>query len=459
MVITLAAVPLAPGVKTGESSPQRLAAAQTAQRDKKHPPNILLIIADDLAYHDLGCSGNDRIVTPNLDRLAAQGARFQSAFTPTALCLPGRWALHSGMYPHASGITGFGRIRRDLPILHRTLRKNGYRTGLIGKSARLDRMRGFDFHVDAAAGRDVAKMAAASREFMDEAGDGPWFLLVGFGDPHWPYPRKTILGPEQVRVPPYLPDTLEVRRALAGYYTAAARLDRGVGLVLEALKQSGRTDDTIVMFVSDHGPGFAFAKSTLYDAGTRVPMIVRWPGVTKPATTIDELVSFVDVYPTFLQIAGIEIPATVQGESFLPLLRGQRQPQRVAVFFSHTDNARSKYPMRGVRTAKYKYIRNFTPDAPIIAILMGRASWTSLVKTAASDAKIAARVNAYLHRPAEELYLIQDDPYELKNIIGEPSAAEDLTRLRKMVREWMTATGDPLLEEVRGVTTAPAKEP
>lgn len=432
----------------------------TTTAESKSRPNVLLIVADDLAYHDLGCYGNNQVATPALDGLAADGVRFDAAFTPTALCRPSRWAMYSGMYPHTNRITGFNSIRKDLPVLHKTLKMNGYRTGVVGKAALLHQTGHLDYQTQARtiseagprgfSGGDVQQAAKETETFLGVAGDEPWFLMIGFHDPHRPYDRKATIKPKDVRVPPYLPDTAEVRRDLAGYYAAVENLDRGISLVLKVLQQSGDAENTIVMFVSDHGPGFAFAKSTLYDAGTRVPMIVRWPGITKPDTTINEFVSFIDIYPTFLQVAGIDAPKTIQGKSFLSLLQGERDAQRFVAFFEHTDNKRSKYPMRGVRTAKYKYIRNFTPEAPFKANLMDQTSWISLVDAATNNPKIAARVNAYLHRPAEELYRIKDDPFELKNLAGEPDVAEDLMRLREMVREWMEATQDPLLQEADG---------
>jgi len=414
-------------------------------------PSILLLVADDLGQSFVGAYGNDSVPTPNIDRLAAAGMRFGSAFTPTALCRPSRWALYTGIAPHASGVAGFNRVPREASLLHEVLRDHGYRTGLLAKfGSKVQEFKPFDFFIgnpESDDGHDVVKLAQAARQFLDESRDERFFLLVGFGDPHVPYPPQPYGTPEGMRVPEYLPDLPGVRVALMHYYAAIDRLDRGVGLILEELERAGRAKDTLVLFTSDHGPAFPFAKSTLYDAGVRVPLIVRWPGGVPASVATDELISFLDIRPTLLEFAGVTDPVVTHGRSFLPLLRSEPYEGRDALLLTHTANFEGSYPMRAVRTARYKYIRNFEPEREFVARLEAQRSWTAMREGARTDPELAQRVSRYGRRPAEELYLLDSDPAELRNRIDDPALAGEVERLRIRLRELMQATDDPMLDD------------
>jgi N-sulfoglucosamine sulfohydrolase len=414
-------------------------------------PAILLLVADDLGRSFVGAYGNDSVPSPNIDRLAAEGLRFGSAFTPTALCRPSRWAIYTGIAPHASGVAGFNRVPRESSLLHEVLRDNGYRTGLLAKfGSRVQDFQPFDFFLgnpDTEDGHDVNKLAEGARRFLAETRDEPFFLLVGFGDPHVPYPPQGYGTAEEMRVPAYLPDLPGVRTALTRYYAAIARLDRGVGLILEELERAGRADDTLVLFTSDHGPAFPFAKSTLYDAGVRVPLIARWPGRAPAGGVTDELISFLDIRPTLLDFAGIVDPESTHGRSILPLLRGEPFQGRDALLLTHTANFEGSYPMRAVRTPRYKYIRNLEPGRKFTARLEAQGSWDAMRDAARSDHELARRMARYEQRPAEELYDLDSDPAELDNRIDDPSLAAEAERLRVRLAQLMQATDDPLLDD------------
>ena len=415
-------------------------------------PSILLLVADDLGRSFVGAYGNADAPTPSLDRLAAEGMRFDAAFTPTALCRPSRWALYTGLYPHASGVTGFTKVPRDVSLVHEVLRNNGYFTGLLGKFGSLvQSYKPFEHFVGSGKtdeGKDLSVITEAAAEFFRSAGDRPFFLIVGFGDPHVPYPSEPYLSPGEVGVPGYLPDLPEVRESLAHYYAAIERLDGGVEQILEQLALAGRDDDTLVLFISDHGPAFAFAKSSLYDAGVRIPMIARWPGVTPAGSSSEAMVSLVDFRATILDVVDLADPVVTQGRSLLPLLKGAPPDGYDEVFLSHTSNFVSTYPMRGLRTERYKYVRNFEPEAEFVSLLEGQAAWRAILVEGQRDPELAERIAQYSWRPAEELYDLRADPAELHNLAAKSAMAPALRRLRERLHEKMVEVGDPLAELV-----------
>lgn len=416
------------------------------------PPGIVLLVADDLGSFFLGAYGNEGMRTPNIDRLAAEGMRFDAAFTPTALCRPSRFALYTGLHPLVSGVQGFDPPG-DPSLLHQVLATGGYRTGLVGKfGSRVPEGAPFDFEVsppDLKRGYDVEAVAGAAARFLEQVGPAPFFLLVGFADPHEPYPTVVARPPQEIRVPAYLPDLPGVRRSLARYQTAVERLDRGVGLVLDALERAGRSDDTLVVFTSDNGPAFPFSKSTLYDAGVRMPLVVRWPGHVAAGRSSAALVSFADLRPTLLAAAGLEDPAAGRGVSLLPLLSGSGGTGREVVFLSHTDNRRLRFPMRALRTARFKYIRNFEPERDFEALLDEKEVWGAMLDGARRDPEVARRVAAQRRRPPAELYDLASDPAELHNRIDDPALAAEVARLEAALRREMRAAGDPLLDARR----------
>lgn len=421
-------------------------ATATPVRDPR--PSILLLIADDLAHSFAPPHAQGTLATPNLTRLADEGMRFDSAFTTTALCHPSRFALFSGRYPNAAGLREFEGLPDDVPMLHETLRSQGYRTGLLGKFARrskaarhFDHFRGPEHF---AGGHDVAAIAAETRKFLDGAAASPFFLVVTLADPHEPYPDAGSVQPDRVPLPGYLPDLLPIRNELTRYAAAVERLDRGIGLVLDALRDSGRESQTLVLFTSDNGPAFPFAKSTLYDGGVHMPLIVRWPGVVSAASTSDALISFVDIHPTLLEAAGAKARG-VDGRSFLSLLKNGDDPEfRSEVFLTHGANRVGVYPMRGVRSRAYKYIRNYTPDAQFQAALEVQRMWAAMVEAAAEQPEIAARLAAYRHRPAEEFYALDTDPFERVNRIDDPELAAEVLRHRTLLEDWLRRVNDPL---------------
>jgi len=442
----------------------RLARAESTKASRR--PNIVIIISDDQGKLDLGCYGNKFCTTPNLDSLAREGMRLTGAFTPTAICTPSRSALLTGLYPHRNGAYGFRSINPGIHTLPELIGKAGHRTGIIGK-VHVSPLSQFPFDAMVSVrqlgfGRDVDKYAVEVEKFLKETKDKPFFLMVCYADPHRPFPKKGVKkgkaaevqnphDPRRVLIPPFLFDTPETRVEIAQYYDAIRRMDRGVGLVLNALREMGKEKNTVVFFTSDNGMPFPFAKTTLYDAGINMPFIVRWPGIVKPGLVTDAMVSFVDILPTCLDIAGAPIPTDIDGRSFMPVLSGERKEFQEAIFASHTDHARKpRVPSRAIRTHRYKYVYNFRPDLEFRNNAMNSPTWRSYVHRARTDPKVADRVHLLKSRPREELYDLKADPYELNNLAGSPKDRSTLDTLRTRVRQWMEQQDDPFLKEMSG---------
>ena len=425
-------------------------------------PNFLIVLADDLGLRNVGAYGAADARTPRMDRLAAEGRRFDRAFVPTAMCSPSRAAIYTGLYPHRNGLhPNHGSAKADVESLPHYLAPLGYRTAVAGKT-HVAPMERFPFAW-------IDRTPEAVTAFLDEDPEHPFLLVISQNAPHTPWHDGAGFDPAQLSVPAHLIDTPELRAARAKYLSSVEASDHELGSYLDLIEARGLRESTLVIFLSDHGASFPFAKWTLYDAGLRVPMIVRWPGHVLPGTTSDAMVSSVDLLPTLVEIAGGEPPRTIDGESLLPLLHGERRTHRRLVFGAHTSrgvsNAPDAYGIRSVRSERFHYIRNLHPNAEftnnitegpkllgVIALwtTTGRwqgtgvpAFWRSWQELAEGDTAIAARVRHYQHRPAEELYELREDPAELGNLADDPAHAAALLGMRARLDEWMASQGDP----------------
>ena len=422
------------------------------------PRNILLLIADDLGLMT-GCYGDPTAQTPNIDRLAATGTRFSHAFASTASCSGSRSTVYTGLHTHQSGQYGLNHARHHFQTFETVatapalLNAAGYATGIIGKvHVGPDAVYPWTWR-DESWGRDVGWMAARAGAFLDDAGARPFFLTLGFIDPHRDATRAgfgapdgpdPVFRPDNVAIPAFLDDLPDVRAELAAYHHAIARMDRGVGLVLDLLRARGLEDDTLVIFLSDNGAPFIHSKTTLYDAGIRLPLIIRHPG-TAPAVS-GAMASFVDILPTLIDWAGAPPPADDHprdGRSLLPVLGREGRPQGWdAVFGSHTFHEVTNYwPTRFLRTDRYKYHRNVAWQLPfpISTDIYGSISFEAM-RRAAPDS-----IERRVHRPAQELYDLEADPMETRDIAGDPGLAGVLADLRARLEAWQRRTDDPWL--------------
>lgn len=432
-------------------------------------PNLVLIIADDMAWNDCGAYGHPRIKTPNIDRLATQGMRFDRAFLTTSSCSPSRSSIITGRYPHN---TGAEELHLPLPAAQVTfvekLKGSGYWTASAGKwhlgnavKNRFDEVReanpaGFQLGTGAKAGESLAFEGSGAAQsgcdqwvpvLRDRPKDRPFFLWLAALDPHRGYKPKTIPEPhtaEDAVVPPYLPDTEEVRKDLAMYYDEISRLDHFVGEVMAELDRQGVSENTLVLFISDNGRPFPRCKTTIYDSGVKTPWIVKWPGHVEAGSRCESLVSAVDIAPTFLRLAGLEPGKTFQGKDFSPLLSDPTAKIRDYVFAERNWH---DYEMRAraVRSERYEFIRNEDTRLPLTppADAVRSPTFVTMRRLRAEGKLTEAQKACFVTpRPEEELYDVRSDPYELHNLAGDPKYAETQARLREVLAEWSRETKD-----------------
>jgi len=440
--------------------------------------NVLLYTADDMNCDSVGAFGCDVPgTTPNIDRLAGQGMRFQHAHVTIAVCQPCRNVLQTGLYPHHNLGEGFFNVRQaDAPTLLETLKAAGYRCGILGKVGHSTPKRGLEWHMshdmnELGRGRDPKTYGRYAREFIDaaDAAGQPFFLMSNSHDPHRPFAgsdqeKRAFKGytptapsrwfkPGEVRVPPFLPDLPNVRLEIAEYYSSVRRCDDTLGQVLGALEAAGHAGDTLVLFLSDHGMALPFAKTNCYLHSTRTPWIVRWPDVTKAGSVQrDAFISGIDLLPTVLDAVGLPVPEGLDGFSFVPLLRGEPQDGREMVFTQfHETAGRNRFPMRTVRDARFGYIFNPWSDGKRVFRNESQSGRTmkAMQEAARSSEDIRARVDLFLRRVVEELYDFEKDPDALHNLIDDPKYKKEADRLRAAMEAWMARTADPALEAFR----------
>lgn len=421
-----------------------------AQSAAPKPPNILFLLSDDHTAADLGCYGNKHIRTPNLDRLAREGARFTNCFVASPQCSPNRSAIFTGCTPHT---TSTSRLHTPMPPWEGSflepLKEKGYFTGALRKVHQGETFnRRFDYF--------SANRTTPFREFFDKVPTGkPFFLHVGFTDPHRPYRKGAIdppHDPAKVRLPRFLPDSPEVREDLVMYHDFIARMDAECGELLSLLESRGLLENTLIFFSGDNGMPFPGAKGTCYDPGIHVPLLVRGPGVAAAGGLRAELISHVDLPATWVELAGGVVPEKMQGRSFAGLLRGGTYTPREAIFSERNwhDNFD---PIRSVRTSRYKLIFNAAPHFPYRPAwdLESSLSWKSYLQMS-KQGTLQPHHWRLLQptRPVVEMYDLQSDPDEFRNIADEQQYAPEKQNLLKRLSDWMHQTYDYLPPAIAG---------
>ena len=442
----------------------RASAQESKQPDR---PNILFAFADDWGAH-AGVYGTEGIQTPTFDRVAEEGVLFERAFVAAPSCTPSRGAVLTGqhIWRLGPGANLHSTLPADLPVYPRLLEEEaGYFVGYTRKGWGPGRIEPGG-RTERPAGPDFESFDAFLKTRPDEAPFAFWF---GSTDPHRDYSdslRAAMdIDPDEVTVPPYLPDVPTVRRDIANYYAEVQRFDRDVGRLLDRLEAAGELDNTIVVISGDHGWPFPRGKSNLYDAGTRVPLAVRWPAQVEGGRAVADFVSLTDLAPTFLAAAGLAPPEQMTGRSLMPVLRSDRAG-RVGKHRSHVLLAKERhhgrsrpdssgYPSRAIRTEQFLYIRNDEPDrwpvgAPNITSSQGIFSDTDDGSTKnwmirhASDPKVRPLFRlSFGKRPAEELYDLRADPYQMNNVADDSSYATVKAHLRTTLEGELRALEDP----------------
>ncbi len=452
-------------------------------------PNLLLITVDDMNCDSVGAFGCKLPnTTPHMDRLAAQGLRFERAHVQCGNCMPSRNVMWSGLYPHNNGVEGFYQVPdAEHPHLVDVMRKAGYFTAIRHKVSHSSPYHPYPWDLDLgelpdgtkAHVKDAATYGVSTTRGIEAAREAgkPFCLMINIADPHKPFYAENkkdgstipdphvpslVFEPDQVPVPGFLFDDPVVRKELAHYYSSVRRADDCVGEVLAALEASGQAHSTFIMFLSDHGMPLPFAKTQLYHHSTWTPLIVKWPGVTRPgAVDTRHMVSAVDFMPTLLDVVGVEHPAPFDGRSFASILSGKTQAGRGHIIKEYNENAgASRDPMRGVQTHKHLYLFNpwSNGERVMATATNGTPTCKRMAALAKTDQALAARYDLYQHRAPEELYDVVKDPDCLHNLIDKPELEQELTRLRGVLEEWMAATGDHMLPVFRQRSDADARE-
>jgi N-sulfoglucosamine sulfohydrolase len=448
-----------------------LLAPLTALHAAEPPLNVLLITADDLGYEAMDfLDGKVPGVTPNLSKLAAEGLSFQHGFVNNAICCPSRSIIATGRYGHNSGLFGFNKLPKPIPTVFGTFQKAGYLTGVLGKVSHstCDPAFKWDYvhdYAELGAGRSPTKYHDFAQEFFarSKSENKPFYFMVNSHDPHRPFydpngrgkngeevPSR-IFKPEEMVIPSYLPDLPKVREEYSHYFNSVRRLDDTVGRVLQALDDSGLASRTLVVFITDNGSSFPFAKANTYLASNRTPMLFRWPGVIKPGS-VDKthFVSEVDFFATFLEAAGLPLPEGLEGLdglSLVPLLKGGEQNGRDYVFtqIDYTIGGPPK-PMRCIQDAHYAYIFNAFSDGKFKYKNNNEGlTFAAMQEAGKTDAAIQARVDMFRHRVPQEFYDLEKDPGCTNNLIHDPKQQDLVKKYQDRLRRWMVEKTDHCL--------------
>ncbi len=431
--------------------------------DESTKPNIVLIMADDCTFSDLETYGG-QAKTPNLNKLAAEGMKFDRCFQTAPTCSPTRHNLYTGLYPVKSGAYPNHTMAYDhVKSIAHYLQAGGYRTHLSGKKHILPESV-FPFEYS---GKDNNPDMAAIGTFLGECSEKktPFLLIATSNEPHSPHDKggSSVYPPGKIQLTPIQADTPATRKKLSGYFAEITYFDSQIGGVLAALDEKGLKDNTLVIVLSEQGYDLPVAKWTCYDAGLHSACVVRWPGKVKPASSNKAIVEYTDVVPTFLEAAGLPLPEVLDGKSFLPVLLGKTDAGKKYTYGEETSKGiiagPEHYGIRSVRNERYRYIRNFTPEVEFVNVSTRGALFLSWIKAGANgNAHAAKLVRNYQHRPAEELYDCDADPWNQDNLIGDKSLEPVLTDLRTHLDAWMKSQGDEgQATEEKALTRMPKK--
>jgi uncharacterized sulfatase len=424
-----------------------LLAAAAAPPADPEKPNFLFVIADDCTYRDVGCYGG-QAHTPNVDRLASEGMRFTRCFQAAPMCSPTRHNVYTGLYPVKSGAYPNHTFAKPgtKSVVH-YLKPLGYRVALSGKR-HIAPPEVFPFEYLKAVGNNPN--FALIDDFMAECkrSDTPFCLFACSNEPHTPWNKgdPSRYDPAKLELPPHFVDTPETREGMVRYLAEITYYDGQVGECLSLLDKHGLGDDTLVIVVSEQGSSFPFAKWTCYDTGLQSIFVARWPGKIAPGTVSDAMIEYVDVLPTYVELAGGTPPSVLDGKSLAPVLFGRADTHKKYVFGEMTTrgiiNASEHFGIRSVRSGRFKYIWNFTPETKFQNACTKSGIFESWRAKAQGDPDAAEKVRRYEHRPGEELYDVTVDPYEWHNLADQPEHQEIKRELRAELLAWMEACGD-----------------
>ncbi|MBT3539762.1 MAG: sulfatase [Opitutae bacterium] len=441
---------------------------------KDKPLNLLLITVDDMSCDSVGVYGCElEGTTPTMDRLASQSLRFEHAHVTVGNCNPCRNVMFSGLISHNNKVEGFYKVTDPgWPHMVDLLQGAGYYAGIHGKVSHSSPYQPYAWDDDLTISpsgkkahiKDAKAYGESTSRGIENAGEAgkPFFLSINISDPHkpfWsevrgggedPYVPSRIYNAEEVPVPGFLFEDPEVREELALYYSSVRRADDCLNEVLKALRKSGQWENTMIVFLSDHGMPLPFAKTQLYHHSTRTPLMVRLPGTTRAGKLESRhMVSVLDLLPTVLDSLGVPKPKRLDGRSFLPLLRGEKQESRDYVIKEYNENAgRSRDPMRAIQSKTHLYLFNpWSNGERIFATATnGTVTCKRMIKLSEEDEEMNKRLELYRFRVPEELYQVNKDPDCLENLIDYASQEKAKIKLQASLEEWLEKTNDPILE-------------
>lgn len=410
-------------------------------------PNIVFFIADDAGYLDNSVFGTGEVHTPTMEKLAKEGMRFNNAFIASPACAPSRAALLTGLMPARNGAdVNHSYPKENIKVLTKYLQDLGYEVIAFGKVAhdKMNSTAGFDFY-----SAPRIKLAQQVKEyFATHEVKKPICLLIGDQRPHVPWIEVPTYDPDKVTIPPYFIDTKVTRIERARYYTDVTGMDQEMGEILDIAEKQFK-NNFIFTFSSDHGAQWPFGKWNLYDFGIRTPLIMMWKGKIKADSQTNAMVSWVDIFPTFIDIANGSTPKDLDGKPFTDVLLGKKNNFREKIYTTHTgDGKMNVYPIRSVRTSQYHYILNLhidyihTNHSDLLKLDGAGSFWTSWYEKAAGDMKALEVVTKYHLRPAQELFDVKKDPLEQNNLALDSNYKEILKKMDLDLHQWMKSQGD-----------------
>lgn len=430
-----------------------LASAFSASAKLPDHPDIVIFLTDDQSQLDATPYGDDGIRTPNMARLANVGLTFNRAFVASPSCAPSRGAMLTGLMPARNGAEpNHAEPRLDIKKWPAYFHELGYEVVAFGKVSHYKQTKdyGFDYFAHDTF-HDPEGIPAAVQWLKNRPHKNakPLCIFVGSNWPHVPWPEKAPdYDPNELALPASSIDTKATRHWRALYAEAVKNADDEFGIIYDTA-QSTLGTNTLYLFSSDHGAQWPFGKWNLYDSGIRVPLIVSWPGVVKPGTRSDAMVSWIDFMPTLIEVAGGKAPNNIDGRSFLPVLLGKKKTHRSEIFTTHSgDGIFNIYPMRSLRTERWKYILNLHPEFAFtshidLPVPLGQRAYFSTWENAAkTNAEAAAIVTRYHQRPAEELYDLANDRFEQHNLAADPAQQSRVKKMRGELEQWMREQGD-----------------
>lgn len=435
-------------------------------------PNILLIVSEDNGP-DLGCYGVKEVTTPHLDNLAREGVLFENAYVPYSVCSPSRGTIYTGLYPHQNGQIGLAthkfRMYKEFKTLPVYMREAGYSTGILGKiHVNPEKAIPVDFRAIKGANFGKKKL----KQYAEEAGkfiasfEKPFFLMVNYPDAHFPLqkqvegmPANPMDGTDLNGSIPFIgADSERLREYTANYYNSMNRLDESVGMLLKALEKSGKAENTIIIYLGDHGAQFSRGKCSNYEAGLKIPLIIKQPNSKIKGHRNTDLVNTIDLLPTILEAANITIPESLPGKSMFPLIKDKNATNNRDYLFADGNGSSVLlyYPRRSVRGKRFKLIHNLLHERenPKYHFYETHKNphfdgGTEEAEILSSSDEVKEAYKVWRNPPQYELYDLENDPFEFKNLSNDPEHKETLDRLITELEKWQKETKDPLSDPVK----------